>query len=295
MAVDVYFSHEARRSKPAACSAAGMLHVVGQVANRVFPDLSVRFARTLLSKPTSSSHRGVVSDDYQRETLVHDSGVLQIYSLGEGPVVLFVHGWSGNACQFDSLMRGVAAKGFKAVSFDQFRHGKSTGVDSNYLLFIKATNLVRGFMEHQGEPVTAVVGHSVGGTASLNAFASCPVPHVLISPLVGVYQQFRESALSIGIPASIIDGVTRSVESDTGLSFASNDETNRLLSFGASVKLMHSSRDRIVPSTRSESLRLMCPELDLDVGRYGGHTSILKKGYTKSEVSNWLALQLSRQ
>lgn len=288
---DIYFSHGTRLDTPA-ISSRKVFNCSCRVASYLFPEQSARLMRVLLSRPSQAARQGQLSSDFERKTLPSESGDLQIYSIGTGPVVLFAHGWSGNAGQFEPLMRQIAEKGYKAVAFDHYRHGLSKGVDSNYFHFITATISVRDYLEKKQEPVTAVIGHSIGGSASLHAFSNCSVPHFLISPVIGVYEMFCERVFSAGIPDSMLDRVVRSMESGSPMSFAALDESQLLQKNTVSVKLVHSTRDRVVDSSRSLGLSRTHPNLDLDVGAYGGHSSILKTEHTKRSVCQWLSEQL---
>lgn len=292
MKSNVYFSHEQQRAGLSSSGLGSVLGIAFKLASWLTPAMTARVARMVLSKPTAAARRGALPSDFELQVLATEDGDLQIYSKGKGPVVLCVHGWSGNASQFEKLMREIASQGYRAVAFDHYRHGRSGGSDSNYLLFIKATRLVQTFLAEQDCPVEAVVGHSIGGMASLHARVAEPVPHILLSPVVGVFERFRECALSSGIPEGIFERAARNIETDIRMSFAATDEVECLRTINTRVKLMHSEKDRIVSASRSLNLLQTHPALDLDIGAYGGHSSILKRTHTKHQVTRWLHEQL---
>jgi len=66
-----------------------------------------------------------------------DKTFYTMYELGEGPVVLLVHGWSGRASQMGSIASSIAEKGFKTITFDAFAHGSSPGKQTTVLEFVK--------------------------------------------------------------------------------------------------------------------------------------------------------------
>jgi pimeloyl-ACP methyl ester carboxylesterase len=85
----------------------------------------------------------------------------KFYELGEGPVVLLVHGWSGRASQMGALAEAFAESGYKVITFDAFAHGESPGKQTTVLEFIK---IIKHLSESYG-PFKAMIGHSLGGIA----------------------------------------------------------------------------------------------------------------------------------
>jgi len=90
------------------------------------------------------------------------------WSLGEGPTVLLVHGYSGRGVQMAMLAHAIARQGFRAVFFDAGGHGDARAEKIGFFTFI---NDVRDIAEHLDEPLYAMVGHSAGGLAMMRARA----------------------------------------------------------------------------------------------------------------------------
>ena len=82
------------------------------------------------------------------------------WSIGKGPVVLLVHGYSGRGVQMAALAREIASHGFRAVFFDAGGHGASRVEKIGFFTFIHDT---RDSLAHLGAPVFAMAGHSAGG------------------------------------------------------------------------------------------------------------------------------------
>ncbi|MES2630038.1 MAG: alpha/beta hydrolase [Bacteroidota bacterium] len=83
----------------------------------------------------------------------------------EGPVILFMHGWSSRTTQFIFLIRACLAAGYRCVGIDAPGHGYSEGKRSDVLEFGES---LLAFSKIIG-PVDYVVSHSMGGTAVLYA------------------------------------------------------------------------------------------------------------------------------
>lgn len=90
---------------------------------------------------------------------------IQVYEWGEGPVVLFVHGWMGRATQFRKFIPHYAEAGYKVIAFDATGHGKSEGKKSNPMEF---AGVIRKLSDHYGG-FLMIIGHSLGGVAVLHA------------------------------------------------------------------------------------------------------------------------------
>jgi pimeloyl-ACP methyl ester carboxylesterase len=84
-----------------------------------------------------------------------------------GPVVVFAHGWWSHAGRFAPLAEAVRAAGGQAVAFDAAGHGRSSGWRSSMPEFAAS---LRAVVTHV-EPVRAIVGHSLGGAATIFALA----------------------------------------------------------------------------------------------------------------------------
>lgn len=98
---------------------------------------------------------------YYKRTLAH----YEVYEWGEGPPVLFVHGWGGRGTQFYQMIARFVQEGFQAVAFDAPAHGDSPGERTNLLEY---GEIIRDLGKEYGE-FQNVVAHSFGGVASIRA------------------------------------------------------------------------------------------------------------------------------
>lgn len=85
---------------------------------------------------------------------------------GEGPTVVFVHGWGGRAAQMVGLARLVAENGFQVVVFDVQAHGESAGRCVSFRHFIDD---LAELVAYLGFPIHAYVGHSAGALCMMAA------------------------------------------------------------------------------------------------------------------------------
>ena len=98
-------------------------------------------------------------------TRIADRGVAYAEA-GEGPVVLFLHGWGLTARSYAPALRLIAGGGARVLAPALPGFGRSQALDPPYT-FGDLASWVVGFLDHLGieEPV-AVVGHSFGGAVA---------------------------------------------------------------------------------------------------------------------------------
>ncbi|SDP32284.1 non-heme chloroperoxidase [Actinopolyspora xinjiangensis] len=56
----------------------------------------------------------------------HDGAEIFYKDWGDGPPVIFIHGWPLNADAWDDQLNAVAERGFRAIAHDRRGHGRST-------------------------------------------------------------------------------------------------------------------------------------------------------------------------
>lgn len=161
-----------------------LLNLGTRSAYRCYPALSQAFLRRKLA-PAPGRKAETPPSHFLRETLDTPNGDIESYSVGEGPVVLFLHGWMGSGSQFFPIMEAVAASGYRAVTFDQYNHGLSKGKECNIPLLLVAAQTVIDRIPLQ-TPVAAVVSHFIGSAVALNSTIDRTTSHFMISPLFAV-------------------------------------------------------------------------------------------------------------
>ncbi len=107
---------------------------------------------------------------FQREIVVYQYGI-------SSKKVLLAHGWSGRGTQLAVIAEGLLKAGYSVISFDAPAHGRASGKMSMMPHFIEAIE----FLEQEFGPFEAIIGHSLGGMASLKAVSDgLPVKKLVI-------------------------------------------------------------------------------------------------------------------
>ncbi|MDH3980586.1 MAG: alpha/beta hydrolase [Gammaproteobacteria bacterium] len=128
----------------------------------VFPALLGRWAYSLWFRtrrfPQSAAGRQVTLNAAHEIVQVGHVPVA-VYSWGSGPVVLFVHGWSGRGSQVAAFIEPLLDAGFRVVAPDLPGHGTTPGHSTNIL---ECAEVLQAIQQRYGK-AAAVLTHSFGG------------------------------------------------------------------------------------------------------------------------------------
>jgi pimeloyl-ACP methyl ester carboxylesterase len=93
---------------------------------------------------------------------------------GHGPAVLFTHGYQASAAMWDAQRAGLD-DAYKVITWDIRGHGAS-GIDDDPSLYSQDLMLgdMLALLDHIGVDKTVLVGHSLGGFASLRFLLQHP-------------------------------------------------------------------------------------------------------------------------
>ena len=91
----------------------------------------------------------------------------RVWSWGEGPVALLVHGWGGRGAQLGGFVHGLVNAGWKVVAFDAPAHGDAPGARTT---LVEMADTIRAVADWHG-PVDAVIAHSFGAAATTVALS----------------------------------------------------------------------------------------------------------------------------
>jgi pimeloyl-ACP methyl ester carboxylesterase len=125
------------------------------------PRLAARYARRLFFTPPPArrgpeQHR--ILGRAQRFERATERGRVVVWSWGEGPAVLMVHGWGGQAGQMTPFVEPLLRRGLRPIAFDAPGHGESPGLSSSGWHFSAAVES----LATSENALAGVVGHSFG-------------------------------------------------------------------------------------------------------------------------------------
>jgi len=145
--------------------------IISKLLTKISPFIASRFAAKLFLTPFKykipEREKEMDANSIQKKIVVPSiNREIVTYEYGQGSKkVLLVHGWSGRGTQLVKIAEAFKAKGFKVISFDAPAHGKADGKMSMMPYFTEAVHYLD---KHYGT-FDAVIGHSLGGMATLKA------------------------------------------------------------------------------------------------------------------------------
>ena len=113
------------------------------------------FSTHRFAEPKRETHWREQAQQFQ---LPHKYGPLAMYSWGDGPAVLLVHGWNGRGTHMGGLAIALAKAGYRALAFDAPGHGRTPGNSSTLFRIMDAVNKIAD----EFGPLKGVVTHSFG-------------------------------------------------------------------------------------------------------------------------------------
>lgn len=120
-------------------------------------------------------------------SIVTDRGLVHYETIGRGRPVIMLHGWLESWDHWLQTMESLS-RDFKAYALDFWGFGES-GKQSGSFSVKDYVEMVHQFMERLGIERAPIIGHSMGGTVSLNVALDHPerVEKVAVvgSPVVG--------------------------------------------------------------------------------------------------------------
>ena len=167
-------------------------------------------------------------------------------TIGDGPLVMLLHGWGGSASDMIPLASAFARAGHRSVVFDMPGHGRSPGRESSLVEFMRAMSAVSGAL---GVP-DIIVGHSFGGSAAVFGITELGFPvrtAVLVAPAPGPAYYVERFSRTIGLPPERAVGMMRRVVERVGRSVESLDALVAARAAAVPAIIFHDPADREVP------------------------------------------------
>ncbi|MFQ2213638.1 alpha/beta fold hydrolase [Aeromonas dhakensis] len=219
------------------------------------PAHAKRTASKLLLTPQRNQRDDKVPAGLVKQAVHTSEGTLMSYRLGQGPVWLLMHGWSGSASQFYPLMSHIAAQGFTAIAYDHPAHGHSAGHTGHLPRFVRAFDELVEKMAAECGPLQGVIAHSMGGAVTLSSRRRelDALPLLLISPVLDYVPQLYGMVARSGYSIRLFDAVVKEIEQEYQHPLSTVDPLGRLAGRSGAAIIVHDEEDRFAP--HGDSLR----------------------------------------
>jgi pimeloyl-ACP methyl ester carboxylesterase len=228
----------------------------------------------------SSASAAFLGTGTRADVVLEGRRVVAAWSWGEGPTVLLLHGWGGNAAQFQHFVEPLVRAGYRAVAFDAPSHGASGASrfgkrQSTFFDFAEALVALAKTVE----PVAGVIAHSGGATSvawALRNGWSIPAA-VFIAPMGSPisYQRVFADALSLS------DAVLERFKSNVELHLQFRWEDLEMAGVGRAVDtpplfIVHDRDDRETSWRESQNIAAAWPHATMRTTTGLGHNRILR-------------------
>jgi len=218
---------------------------------------------------------------------------MQVWSWGEGPTVLLVHGWNGRATQLGSLVDPLVARGYRVVAFDAIGHGESVGSQSS---LPELANCIRQVVEEVGG-VFAIVAHSLGGAATTFALAyGMQVERaVFIAPPADPREFLALFSSSLGIGEEVSSRVKTLVERRLGVPMEEMRASKIAPMMNTPLLVIHDREDKEVPFQVGRVVASAWPGAELITTKGLGHQRILRDPAVMNAAVDFVDAQRHRR
>ncbi len=172
---------------------------------------------------------------------------IQLWKIGTGPTILFIHGWSGRGVQFQNFFQPALDAGFSVLFFDAPAHGFSEGDMTNYL---EVTESVNNILNHEiGKDITGIVSHSLGSAAIINHLSNSDhsASLVLISPALRLMELLFTNLQIHGVPKKTYVKLLNEVEEKFQIQLATRNPIDLIYGIRNSMLIIHDNSDKTTP------------------------------------------------
>lgn len=211
------------------------------------------------------------------------------WTWGEGgPVVVVLHGWGSHAARFGNFIAPLRAAGYTVVGIDAPAHGASPGRTSDLPRF--RDSLVEVLRAH--EPVHAVIGHSLGGAATLTVLAETHEFHPRKVCLFGVPSDMdyilESFAMMLGLRPRALAKLRERFARKFGRRASDISITAAAPHVRIPVMVVHDEEDNVAPISQGSALATALPGATVHLTRGLGHSGGLRDAETIARVVAFL-------
>ncbi|WP_253910455.1 alpha/beta hydrolase [Pyxidicoccus fallax] len=196
-----------------------------------------------------------------------------VWSWGEGPRVLLVHGWSGYGGQLSAYVAPLVEAGFSVVTYDAPGHGASSGRTSS---LPEMAEMVAEVGHATGGPF-AVVAHSLGAAAAAVAMRDgLKVERaVFLSPPSDPRGGVRAFGQAVGLPEKVHGRIQARIEARFDVRMRDLALPNFVGLLRVPLRVFHDVKDGEVPLQAGEAVVRAWPGATLTRTEGLGHHRIL--------------------
>lgn len=260
--------------------------------------LATRFAAKLFTTPTKHKipNREFEMDKNSVQSELNIPSInkkVVVYEYGKSAKkILLVHGWSGRGTQLFKIADELLKNNYATISFDAPAHGKSQGKSTIMVEFIESVLEI----DRKFGPFDAVIGHSLGGMALLNASNNGLKTNKIV--IIGsgnvVLDIFVDFVNKINMKPKQVELLRLYFEKKYNKKMDSLSSYNNVSKIKVPVLVIHDENDDEIPvSCAKEIAKYFNPEVSggkLLITKGLGHRKILGDSEVVNEIIGFLKL-----
>jgi len=229
-----------------------------------------------------------------RSEVVYKGMRLPVWTWGEGPTVLLVHGWEARGSQLArAYAEPLAERGYRVVTFDMPGHGDAPDAQTSMLDFADV-------VAHLGQalgPLHAVIAHSMGGAATLTAHAAKPVAKnlVIIAAPLHPLRFLKMFGDAVELTDAVRAGMIALLEARHGVPIEDIDTRKHAPTIHAPVLVVHDNEDPAVPYAHGAALASALPNATFITTRGLAHQRVLRAPEVLEAVAKHLGPKLPKR
>ena len=231
-----------------------IIKTIGKTLNAtslLAPKFASKKALKLFATPRKGKYNKTtrkVIDQAVTETLIFNTIRIKTYLWqGRNKTILLAHGWESNAARWHYLLEDFKTEDYNIIALDAPSHGDTNGKTFNALLYADCINVVA-----QRFKPSVLIGHSVGGMASVFALHYNTIPTVkkiilLGAPahFIGVFYRYKKmmgynTNISLGLDKIILERYNKPVDYFSAANFTAEFKDIEGL-------IIHDEKDPIIP------------------------------------------------
>jgi len=271
------------------------MYAILRIGQWVYPRGTANFVRrkffTPITKPAGKSQMHWIHRATQYNVQSRGKRV-STWKIGDGPTILFVHGWNGRGVQFHHFFQPALDAGYALVFFDAPAHGISEGEMTNYL---EVTASLDAIFNHEiGKDIAGVVAHSMGASVIINHLSRYQqnIPLVLIAPALRLMELLFASFEIHGVPKKTYLKLVHEVEDTFQIPLETQNPIDLIYKIKNKILIIHDKDDRITPIGPSQNVTSDLANIELIRTEGYGHTQLLRKDLVISQAIQFIHDQL---
>lgn len=251
-----------------------LVNLTTRLHHTLAPSHAKQTARKLLLTPARTKPKNAQPEGLAIGEVQSQEGPLKTYQLGQGPVWVLTHGWSGTASQFFPLMEHIASQGYTALAYDHPGHGESGGLYGHIPAFVHGLEAILDSVDE----VAGLVGHSMGTASAIECHHQKLVdkPLLLIAPVLDYLDNLFGSVARSGYSMRLFSAVVSEVEEQYRYPIQSIDPYNKLKLRQSKTIIVHDEGDKFTKFSVSQKAAQDMENVTLVATQGQGHGRVMK-------------------